>query len=75
MCSHWLWMRNVYLFRINFARVSAEYEFPHTKTLFHFFSRDDILGIKYLWKNIFTTVQTLFRKNFAKVFRSIDVLP
>ena len=21
MCSHWLWMRNVYLFRINFAKV------------------------------------------------------
>ena len=86
MCSHWLWMRNVYLFRINFAKVFRRIRIFAHKNITSFFLtgwyfRNQILVenrcynftsfILQLWMcNVY-----LFRINFAKVFRSIHVLP
>ena len=81
MCSHWLWMRNVYLFRINFAKVFRRIRISAHKNIISFFLtgwyfRNQILVenrcynftsfILQLWMcNVY-----LFRINFAKVFRS-----
>ena len=37
MCSHWLWMRNVYLFRINFAKVFRRIRISAHKNIISFF--------------------------------------
>ena len=37
MCSHWLWMRNVYLFRINFAKVFRRIRIFAHKNITSFF--------------------------------------